>query len=538
MRLSETNYCTQLHYIFKSGDLPKLESRCDSILKMDPIHVDALAFKAICLKHHKEHDQAMEALDLALEQDSRHLYALIHRAHLFLLKEDFPRAKEDLDFMKKMFVEGKVSDKWTREQVKYVSERATFIYNAISEHEEIQNEHDQQKEEMEKGNSTFKIFKNSDLKKLVKRLKGFTGNLLNKNVNASENTKNVKAKLGSSRITLKTKNILEEVHEKEQIENYKIALARCLSHLNFTIDDIMDRKISPANPSATSILSYIPIGWYNDDPLDQVLENYVWNKPDDQVLPEILKFKNFFSDNPIEEFGFLFKLILEDAEFVEIIMESSKHSQVQDFKAINAKEIIQKQVNYSLLDFFQRDEEILAFIHFEFIKLVILEEKIKGALDINQRITKLFKILQNCNLMEHEIQDEIEEDEKEGVPSKGGNHSISVSRLFYVTDKKYSYFGWDVVKVWVEKGKQEPVEFQFSGEPFEKEISWVLSNDVPELRISIEIQGLMTHERIVTIQLGKLKKNRMNYFDIVKKEEVGYEALHKRSGSLGLFVKE
>jgi hypothetical protein len=488
--------------------------------------------------------EAMKDLNSALEEDPEHLYALIHRSHLFLLQGDFEKAKMDLNFMKEMFEQQRVSEEWTREQVKYVSERAKFIFNAIAEHEAVSNEKQQEKEEREKSNSTFRIFKKYDLKKLVKRLKGITGNLLNKGANEEANAKDVKAKLGSSRISPKTKNILQEVHEKEEIENYKLALARCLSHLNFTIDDIMDRRVPLNDPQVKFILSYIPLGWYNDEPLDQILEDYLWDRESSLVIPQVLKFKNFFSDNPIEEFGYLFELILKDEEFIEIILESSKHSQVQDFKKYQAKEIIQSKVQTKLLNMFKKDEELLAYIHYEFIKLVILEEKIQGDMTINQRIARLFKILQNCNNMEHEIQDENEHENKEKEVGNEGPESSKesgvyhVKSLFYVTDKKYSYFGSDVVKLSIEGGSNAPVEFQFSGEAYEQEMSWDLSDEQPEIKLLIEIQGLMMHERVAIIETKKLKRNRMNYFDIEKKEELDPTIPSKRSGSIGLYIAE
>ena len=262
MQYSKTTIFDELHKLFSSGDLPKLEKKCELILEEYPNHEDALTFQAICLKHHKMDKEALEILNQTLEKNQDNLYALIHRSHLFLLHANYKKAKQDLEYLKEMFIQEKVPEKWKREHVEYVSERAKFIFKAIKEQEDVRAESEFKKLEKEKEKSIYKIFEGYDMKKLVKTLNGFAENLLDRDLNENENVDHAKSRLRSRTLKSKTKESLEQVDNEEKIENYKITLAKCLSHLNFTIDDIIERKISLNDSNVQGILSYIPLIWY------------------------------------------------------------------------------------------------------------------------------------------------------------------------------------------------------------------------------------------------------------------------------------
>ena len=540
MEPAQNSVFGQLNYLFDQGDLPKIEAKCESVLQSDPDNPDALTFQAICLKHHGRHEQAMHNLTRALDNEPSNLYALIHRSHLYLIQEQYEEAKQDLEHLRSIFTEHKVAGKWQREHVEYVSKRESFIAKAIEDQQAMQAQVKVQMEEAQNSNSIFKIFERTDLKKLVRNMKTLCGTLLNKEEKSLGDLEQVRSRLKSSRIKLETRQILEKVDNQEKIENYKLMLARCLSHLNFTVDDVIDRKVALQSDDVKSILSHIALEWYDEFPLEEVLERYPWDGDSSLVFSRVIKYKDFFSDNPIEEFQHLFTLILEDEGFKETILDCANHTQVREFKEVNALEMIKKKVDWQVLDKIEKDEEILAFIHFDFIKLVILEDKIKEEMNMVQRIDKLFKILQNCNNMEHEIQQEksvgdsnAPSQEIKEADSGATSDKFVVKSIFYITNKTYSYFKADTVTIRFENDINEPYEFQFSGEPFEGDVEWEIPKKLKEIKLVIGIQGLFYHERKLTIFTEKLKKKKMTYFDIKKSEDV----TAKRSGSLGLYIK-
>ena len=163
-------------------------------------HEDALTFRAICLKHFKEDTEALEVLNQVLEQNNENLYALIHRSHLFLLHANYARAKQDLEVLKDLFISERVSEKWKREHVEYVSERAKYIFKAIEEQEEVRAESEIVKKNNDNNNnqSILQIFEGYDMKKLVNKLRSFAGNLLDRNILKNQTVDHAKSTLSLS----------------------------------------------------------------------------------------------------------------------------------------------------------------------------------------------------------------------------------------------------------------------------------------------------------------------------------------------------